>query len=172
MHSEIEAAVRSLSTTGAAIRTLASDLSYSEARWKPAPDRWSVLEVVNHLADEEAEDFRARLDILLHRPDTEFAPIDPPGWVTHRAYAERDMADSLDRFDLERARSLAWLAKIQAAALGNTREHPRLGTMSGRQMLASWIAHDLLHVRQIARLRYESLAERVGQTSIEYAGNW
>lgn len=172
MHSEIEAAIQSLRTTGAAIRILASDLDYAAARWKPSPEKWSVLEVVNHLADEEAEDFRARLDVILNHANAQFAAIDPQHWVVHRAYAERDLTESLDRFDLERVRSLNWLGTIDARLLDNEREHPNMGTMSGRQMLASWIAHDLLHVRQITRLRYQRLADRVGPASVDYAGGW
>ena len=47
---------------------LAGGVGAEQARWKPAPERWSILEVLNHLYDEEREDFRQRLDFTLHRP--------------------------------------------------------------------------------------------------------
>ena len=53
------------------IETQVSSLSAQEARWKPSEGRWSALEVVCHLADEEREDFRVRLDLTLHHPDRE-----------------------------------------------------------------------------------------------------
>ena len=54
----------------AAIRSLAQGISDEQARWKPDPDSWSLLEVINHLYDEERQDFRVRLEIILHRGNT------------------------------------------------------------------------------------------------------
>ena len=71
---------RSLSASGAAIRELAKALSPEQARWRPAPGQWSVLEVLNHLCDEEREDFRQRLDLLLHHPGEPWPPVDPETW--------------------------------------------------------------------------------------------
>jgi hypothetical protein len=169
---EVAAAHTSLAATGNAIRSLASGLSPEAARWKPAPDKWSILEVINHLVDEEVEDFRARLDVLIHRPEEEFARIDPTGWVTARAYAERELEESVQRFGAERERSLQWLGSLENPKLDNVRTHPSAGEMSGRQMLASWTAHDLLHVRQLARLRYERLSAELGVRAVAYAGDW
>src|SRR5215218_7430628 len=80
------------------IAALARDISDAQARWKPAADAWSLLEVVNHLYDEEREDFRTRVDYVLHRPGELPPPIDPEGWVTARAYNARDPRESLDAF--------------------------------------------------------------------------
>lgn len=168
----IDSAVRRLTASAAAIRSLVSGLETAEAVWKPWPEKWSILEVVNHLADEEVEDFRARLDLLIHRPAEEFAPIDPQGWVTSRRYVERDLEDSLARYLKEREHSIQWLTNLVAPDLERGREHPVAGFLTGRQMLASWVAHDLLHVRQITRLRYQYLEQRVEPLSIEYAGGW
>ena len=52
-----------------------------QARWKPSPEKWSMLEVVNHLYDEEREDFRLRLELTLRNPDEPWLRIDPQGWV-------------------------------------------------------------------------------------------
>lgn len=172
MSQEIDSAVSSLAATGAAIRALVEGLSPEDARWKPAVDRWSILEVVNHLIDEEVEDFRARLDVILHHPEQDFAPIDPERAVIARRYADRDLAGSVERFLKERDESLRWLRSLRSPDLDRTKRHASLGTMSGRQMLASWVAHDLHHVRQITRLRYERLAERVAPVSLAYAGVW
>src|SRR5215212_1808204 len=99
----------------AAIAALARDVSDEQARWKPAADAWSLLEVVNHLYDEEREDFRTRLDYVLHRPGEPAPPIDPEGWVTARAYNQRDPRASLDAFLSEREASLEWLRGLQNA---------------------------------------------------------
>ena len=47
---------------------LTRGVSDEQSRWKRATGQWSILEMVNHLADEEVEDFRHRLDLTLHRP--------------------------------------------------------------------------------------------------------
>ena len=172
MNEEIEAAARSLDATGDAIRSLLRGVSAADARWKPAVDRWSLIEVINHLIDEEVEDFRSRLDLILHHPDKEFTPIDPPGAVLSRRYAERDLGESVQRFKEERDKSLSWLRSLEAPNLEATKTHRSMGVMTGRQMLTSWVAHDLHHVRQITNLRYDRLAQQVAPMSLAYAGDW
>ena len=78
------------------IRALIVGVTQAEARFKITPESWSILEVVCHLYDEEREDFRQRLDIILHRPTEKWPPIDPMGWVTTRGYNERNLAETLD----------------------------------------------------------------------------
>ena len=172
MSIDVAGAIRSLEATGAAMQALVADLSTADARWKPSFDRWSILEVVNHLVDEEVEDFRARLDILLHRPEADFVPIDPPGAVVTRRYSERELNESIARFANERTISLEWLRSLESPNLDRTKKDDWLGQMSGRQMLASWVAHDLHHVRQITRLRYERLSQQVAPITLVYAGEW
>jgi hypothetical protein len=152
------------------IRGLVSGIPGAEARWKPSPEKWSILEVVNHLDDEEREDFRQRLDLVLHRPGEPWPGIDPQGWVTSRRYADRDPVESLDRFLRERERSVAWLDGLGAPAWDNRREHPIAGTLRAGDLLHSWLAHDFLHIRQIARLRYEYVSHLAAPYSTKYAG--
>ena len=66
------------------VTALLDGVSAEEARFKPTPETWSMLEVLCHLYDEEREDFRQRLDILLHRPTDSWPPIRPTEWVTER----------------------------------------------------------------------------------------
>ncbi len=153
------------------IRLLASGLSPEQARWKPDPASWSALEVVNHLYDEEREDFRVRLDILLHRPADPLLPIDPQGWVTARRYNERDLAESLDNFLAERRKSLAWLETLGEPDWEAAVTNP-FGTMRAGDMFASWVAHDMLHLRQLVELLYLYHRENVKPYEVEYAGEW
>jgi hypothetical protein len=59
------------------IRTLVQVVADQQARWRPDPTSWSILEVVNHLYDEEIEDFRAHLDVILRqsRPQNPRPPV-------------------------------------------------------------------------------------------------
>jgi hypothetical protein len=144
----------------------------AEARFKPRPDTWSQLEVVCHLYDEEREDFRQRLDILLHRPADPWPRIDPPGWVTARAYNERDFDEMLDKWRAERAHSLAWLNSLAAPNWDSAATAPWGGSMRAGDMLAAWVAHDNLHQRQIVELRRSRLVNLAEPYAVQYAGEW
>ncbi len=143
-----------------------------QARWKPTPEKWSLLEVVNHLYDEEREDFRRRLDYTLHRPDELWPPIDPPAWAITREYNARDLDESIRRFTLERAHSVTWLRELSAPDWQAAHEHPQAGRMTAIQLLANWLAHDYIHIRQMTRLQREYLAMEMTPLSLAYAGNW
>ena len=85
-----------LSVNGDVFKYLFKNLSEEQAHWKPCAERWSLLEVINHLYDEEREDFRKRLALVLSDPDAPWPAIDPEGWVLQRGYNERNLKESLD----------------------------------------------------------------------------
>jgi hypothetical protein len=151
---------------------LLDGLDAAAMRWRPSADKWSALEVVCHLADEERHDFRLRLDLVLHDPDRPWPGIDPPAWVTERAYQKRDPAGAVEDFMHERAKSMIWLSSLENPAWQNAHQHPKLGALSAGDLLASWAAHDLLHLRQLVALRYGQLAEAAHPHTPGYAGPW
>lgn len=141
-------------------------------RWSPAPGKWSLLLVVNHLADEERDDFKVRLDHTLHKPGIPWPAIDPEGWVSSRDYEARDFEESLGRFLEERERSLAWLESLAAPDWSARYEHPALGTLSAGDLMAAWVDHDHQHLRQVLGLLHGSLCEEVEPYDTGYAGDW
>ena len=169
---DVEHYVAHLEASAAIIAGLARDVPDEQARWKPAPDEWSVLEVINHLYDEEREDFRTRLDLTLHQPDQPLPPIDPDGWVVERAYNERDPGESLARFLAERRQSVQWLRSLTDPDWSRPANHPRLHGLRAGDLLAAWAAHDLLHQRQLVELRWKYLAMRAVPYTVDYAGPW
>jgi hypothetical protein len=152
------------------IQCLVAGITDEQARWRPAPDKWSILEVVNHLYDEEREDFRERLGRILNGTAASAPGIDPQGWVTARGYNERDPGESLDRFLRERLESIEWLKSLDDPDWDAAYNHPSAGRLTAGDMLASWLAHDLLHIRQIAKLHYQYLSVVCAGRSIAYAG--
>jgi len=76
----LEHLITQLANQAESIRNLSRGVSAEQARWKPDPESRSILEVINHLYDEEIEDFRQHLDDLLHHPDSPWHSIDPEGW--------------------------------------------------------------------------------------------
>lgn len=160
-----------MAENAARIRALVKGVSDQQARRKPDPASWSILEVVSHLLDEEREDFRVRLDYTLHHPGEPWPPIDPGGWVTSRSYNEKDPKATLDQFLAEREASLAWLKTLSAPEWKTTYEAP-LGPISAGDLFAAWVAHDLLHMRQLVELHWQNSTAELEPFRTQYAGEW
>jgi hypothetical protein len=166
---DVGALVARLAGLPAALDALLAGLPDRDWRWRPPEGGWSILEVVNHLADEEVEDFRARLRSTLEDPTRPWPSFDPEGAVVSRRTNERDPRESLARFRAERERSLAWLRSLVAPAWENTYAHPKRAIRAG-DLLASWAAHDARHLQQVGKRLY-ALAVRDGAPySVGYAG--
>jgi len=150
---------------------LLSGVSLEQARWKPSPDKWSMLEVVNHLYDEEREDFRQRIKLVLADPTQIWPPIDPRNWVTARGYNDKELDTSLKNFFSEREQSLLWLTGLSKPNWQNSNTGPN-GTLRAGDLLASWLAHDFLHIRQLTRLHWQYLSITVEPYQTAYGGPW
>jgi uncharacterized damage-inducible protein DinB len=168
---DLEYFVNRVSANRAVFEALLREVSREQAVWKPAPEKWSMLEVVNHLYDEEREDFRARLELTLTDPAREWPPIDPQGWVASRKYGARELDASLDNFLGEREKSLAWLKGL-SAPIWEHRHEVSGGVRSAGDLLASWLAHDFLHIRQLARLHWQYLSVMAAPYETTYGGPW
>ena len=167
----LERAINQLRQQGQAIITLSNGLTDSEVRWKPTPSSWSILEVLNHLVDEEVLDFQRHLDHLLHTPEAPWPEIDPQGWVTEKKYNETQLKKTLQAFQVEREKSITWLMDLSEP---NWRSAVTFswGDLNAGDMLASWLAHDLLHLRQLIKRRYQLTLNACKPFSLEYAGKW
>ena len=167
---DLEHFITRLSENRGAFESLTRGVREEQARWRPAPEKWSLVEVVNHLHDEEREDFRTRLDIALHRPTDIWPAIDPVGWVTARDYNARSLDDSLRDFLSQREASLAWLRGLESPDWAQTSTHPRGRTLAAGDLLASWLAHDLFHLRQMSNLHWLYLDATAAPYRTDYAG--
>ena len=153
------------------IRALVTGITQAEARSRPNPESWSILEVVCHLYDIEREDFRPRLDSILQRPAEEWTPMDPASWITARGYNERNLVETLESFLAERDKSLAWLKSL--ASPNWEAEHiDQFGSIKAGEMFASWVAHDNLHIRQLVELRRGRIVSLAEPFDVGYAGEW
>lgn len=143
----------------------------AQAKWKPAPNNWSLLEVINHLYDEEREDFRQRLQLTLADPAADWPKIDPENWAIDRKYNERDLHQSLESFLKARAHSVEWLHNLHEPQWHNEKIAP-WGKMCAGDLLASWLAHDHLHLRQMNDLHYAWHKHTAQPFDVSYAGDW
>jgi len=140
-----------------------------QAKWKPSESEWSILEVICHLYDEEREDFRARLAMLLSNPEQEWQPIAPEAWVKQRDYASQNHLEKIQLFLQERQNSIVWLGALTEPNWFNSKQHPEMGEMSAETMLFAWLAHDIRHIQQLSRLHY-AYFQAHSHKGISYAG--
>ena len=164
-------AVKALSTNATTFRALLSGVHEEIHLWRPAPDKWCLLEIVCHLYDEEREDFRSRVKSTLLSPEQVWPSINPVGWVEERQYVKQNYENKLADFLRERAGSIHWLESLSKPEWKNVYHHPKVGPVSAEFLLANWLAHDYLHFRQITRTKYLYLKETSGM-SLDYAGEW
>lgn len=161
-----------LETSGGILSDLLARVSEEDSLVRPAEGRWCVREVAGHLVSEETEDFRARLDLVLHRPADPWPPLDPDARVREGGFRERTLASLLAEFRAARKDSLAWLRSLPAPDWKRAKAHPRIGDIAAGDFLAGWAAHDLLHVRQVVRNLHAIVdAEGVPFVTL-YAGSW
>lgn len=76
-----------------------------------------------------------------------------------------------ERFLAERKKSMKWLKGLSDANW-DTAYTSEYGSISARQMLAAWIAHDNLHIRQLVELRRHRIEQMNGSSDLKYAGDW
>ena len=150
---------------------LFSNVPKQMINWKDDPKRWSLLEIICHLYDEEAEDFKARTKSVLDDPRKALIPFDPVAWVEERKYADQNYTEMQFLFLERRKESIEWLRSLEHPNWKNVFNHPNLGEMSAELFLANWLAHDHLHIRQIIKLKFDFLKDVSGM-KLNYAGDW
>jgi len=148
---------------------LTGDLDGATWRARPAEAEWSPIEIVCHLRDEEAEDFPARLRVAV-TGGRQFTPVDPERWAEERHYRDADPREALAALRTLRAASLRFLGTLSADRLSAAVEHPRLGPLSGADLVAAWVAHDRLHLRQLTGTLARLWADRWAPLKADYAG--
>ncbi|HEV8227011.1 MAG TPA: DinB family protein [Methylomirabilota bacterium] len=160
---------RELGRMPAMLDGLVSGLDTESARTRPAPAEWSPVEIVCHLRDEEAEDFGARLRVILSGTG-EFTRIAPERWAEERRYREANLQEALEAFHSRRQASLELLQSAAPEALGASRSLGRFGLLSGLDLVAAWVTHDRLHLAQLAGTLARVWALRWAPLRADYAG--
>jgi len=164
------AAVRAeLARTPDVLAGLVGGLDAAGWRARPAPAEWAPVEIVCHLRDEEVEDFGARVRVIVEGGER-FTPIDPERWAVDRSYLEDDGPRALAAFCERRGASLAYLDTIEPARLLAARPLGRTGPLSGPDVVAAWVAHDRLHLAQLAATLVRGWADRWAPLRVDYAG--
>jgi hypothetical protein len=160
---DLDGSIDVLRRTPGTVRALLEGIDDAWSRATEGPDTFSPFDVVGHLIDGEETDWMARARVILARgPHPTFAPYDR---FRHRERnTQRSLSSLLDEFDDRRSANLDVLKswKLTEADLDLPGEHPTLGAVTLRQLLATWVVHDLGHIAQIARVMAKQYREEIG----------
>src|SRR5260370_13027334 len=96
------------------LRALMTELTEADARWKPAPERFSVAEVLAHLSHSEGHCYRMRLDRFMAETRPEFEPDDAQMYLD--LYRDADPEDAFDHFEEQRQNNIEFLPDLPAGA--------------------------------------------------------
>jgi hypothetical protein len=163
MDFSLPAATAVLERTPRALRALLEGLGTEWTHASEGPETWSPFDVVGHLIHGERTDWipRARI-ILAQGPERRFTPFDR--FAQLEASRGRSLESLLEEFERLRADNLAILTgrRLTDTQLALEGEHPAFGVVTLRQLLATWVAHDLGHVAQVARVMAKQYRDAVG----------
>jgi hypothetical protein len=163
MHFDLEDASRVLGRTPETLQAWLGDMPDHWIHGNEGPDTFSAYEVLGHLIHGEEVDWVARADLILkHGPAKPFEPFDR--FAHRRLFTGETITELLDRFAALRASNLTTLRgwNLGPADLDRTGVHPALGEVTLRQLLATWVAHDMGHLAQIGRVMAKQYAGEVG----------
>jgi hypothetical protein len=163
MELDIYQAIPVLERTPAALRGMLSGLSPEWLHATEGPETWSPYGIIGHLIHGERADWIPRARIILAQGENRrFEPFDRTAML--REDQSRSIDTLLDDFTRLRAESLATLSgwRLTDAQLVLEGEHPVFGAVTLRQLLATWVAHDLGHIAQIARVMAKQYRDAVG----------
>ena len=164
--------VDQLESTPEILRLLMGGLSDEDTKWKPAANRWSIAEVLEHLSHTEGHCFRARVERIVSEDNPAIEPYDQEAFFAAGQYSGRDAEDSFDHFEEQRELNLEYLRELPAAAADRTGTHPELGVMTVSHVVNEWAFHDLGHIRQIAEIiRALKYYPQMGPIQSEYKVN-
>ena len=159
----VSEATQVLARTPGTLRAMLSSLDDGWLDADEGPETFSPRDVLGHLIFGEESDWIPRLRIILeHGLDRPFLPFDRFGFRSQ--YGGRPVAELLDVFERARRENLATLESFGLAAedLARPGRHPELGPVTLGQLLATWVAHDLGHLAQIARVMAKRYRDEVG----------
>ena len=163
MEFELETGIEVLQNTPGVVRSMVSGLSDEWTANSGRQDDWGVFDVVGHLIHADETDWIPRAEVILARgEDRNFPPFDRFGQFAKAN--GKTLTVLLDEFDEVRSGCLATLRgwDLTDEKLELRGVHPEFGEVSLRQLLATWVVHDLTHIRQIATVMARKYEEAVG----------
>ena len=163
MDFDFKHALEILARTPVTLESLLRDLSEPWLMQNEGPETWSPYDVVGHLIHGEETDWIPRAKIILAHGETR--PFEPFDRVAMFEQSKgKSIAELLDTFARLRAENLHELQRMNLTPelLNKRGTHPELGTVTLKQLLATWVVHDLGHIRQVVRVIAKQYSDEVG----------
>jgi hypothetical protein len=161
MDFQLEDAIPVLEKTPKVLSALLDELPRGWIDTREAPDAWSPGEIIGHLIHGERTDWIPRARIILKQETyRRFDPFDRFAELK----TDRSVRDRLDEFAELRAGNVATLRgwNLKEKDMELTGEHPEFGSVTLRQLLATWVVHDTSHIAQITRTMARAYTAAVG----------
>jgi hypothetical protein len=147
-HVEGQDAIKVQRTTMPKLKKLINGLTPKEVKWKPAPGKWSIAEIVAHLADVEIV-ASWRMRSVLGANGTAIQAFDQDVWASVFQYGKRDPKQSLEVFRVLRENNLAMLKALPRESWENYGMHAERGKETIAHLARMFAGHDTNHVLQI-----------------------
>lgn len=163
MDFDLSTGIAVLERTPGTLRAMLDGLPLSWIHATEGPDTWSPYVIVGHLIHGERTDWIPRARIILEQgPERRFAPYDR--FAQFRESQGQSLHDLLNEFAALRADNLEILTgwRLADEQLAFTGTHPEFGTVTLRQLLATWVTHDLGHIAQTARVMAKQYRHAIG----------
>ncbi len=148
----ISPALSQLEATPEILRALLAGIAAEQAQWKPAPDRFSLAEVLEHLSHVESHAYRSRVEKMVDGENPAIEEYDQNAYAASGQYSGRDAEDSFDHWEEQREDNIEYLRSLPETAAARTGAHRNLGSITVGEVMNEWAFHDLGHIRQVAEL--------------------
>lgn len=158
----ITSSVEILRNTPKTIEALLGDIDAEWVLSNEGPDTFSPFDVLGHLIHGEKTDWRVRIDMILSNSGEAFPPYDR--FAQYQESKGKDILQLMDEFKQLRIENLRYLEQLNIGEADLNRKgiHPALGEVTLRNLIATWVVHDLSHLAQIARVMGKQYSEHVG----------
>jgi hypothetical protein len=163
MEFNLDDAIEILARTPATLKAMLAGLPEKWTTGTEGSETWSAYDVLGHLINGERTDWLPRASMILDHGDSKpFEPFDR--FAQFDDSKGKSLAELLDEFDSLRRKRLDELRalNLKPADLEKPGMHPALGRVTLKELLATWVAHDLDHVGQIARVMAKQYTTEVG----------
>jgi hypothetical protein len=151
-----------LERTPAVLKSLLKDLSNEWVMNNEGPETFSPFDVLGHLIHGEKTDWPDRITIILkHGTSQTFIPYDRFAMYE----ASKDNTEQLlKEFEALRRKNMHWLRSLMLTETDFDKKgiHPNLGEVTLRQLLSTWVIHDLTHIAQMARVMAKQYKDEMG----------
>jgi DinB family protein len=157
-----------LTSTPEKLRDEIATMSPKGMKTRPAPNKWSVQEILAHLDDVEEHAMRARVAAMIEQHEPVLIPFDQEKRVVEMRYDRKDPRRTLASFARQRQANVRWLRTLKPAQLKRKGFHQTVGEITADEMIHEWAFHDLGHLKQILEVKRCSIWPRIGNMQAFY----